>query len=132
MKKNLTLPHDIGLNQTQAHTLLILREQGAVPMQLLGRLSGIVKGSLTQVVDGLVESGFVERMRAPDDRRTVLVSITAHGLELTKRLDENLIEHTESIMSIFTEEQRRDIFKALEIIQNSLDRMEEREKDAAE
>ncbi len=132
MKKNLTLSDDISVNQTQAHTLLILREQGAVSMHVLGRLTGIVKGSLTQVVDALVEARLVERKRAADDRRTVLVSITAEGLSMTDRLDENLIEHTESILSVFSKEQRRKIISALKVIHDSLNLMEKREDNAAE
>ena len=132
MKRNLSPPRDITLNQTQAHTLLFLREKGALPMHTLGKLTGIIKGSLTQVVDVLVEDGLAERKRDPEDRRSVLVSITPDGLRLTERLDKNLIEHIQSILLPFDEKKTDELLTALHTLQSSLELIEKREKDARE
>ena len=131
IKHNLTVPHDIGLNQTQMRTLLLLREQGPVSMHVLGSLTGIVKGSLTQVVDGLVEEKLAERKRDPGDRRSVLVSITGDGRRVTERLDKNLIEHTEEILKGFNATQKQELISALRTIHRSLELIEKREKNAA-
>ena len=132
MKQNLALPKEIKLNQTQVHTLLILREHGPVSMHVLGRLTGIVKGSLTQVVDALVAENLVERKRDTDDRRSVVVLITPEGRRMTKRLDDNLIKHTKDILENFDESQTRELISALKIIHKSLDQIEKREDYAAE
>jgi DNA-binding MarR family transcriptional regulator len=46
---------------------------------------------ITRLVDRLEASGFVRRERTDQDRRLILVHITAAGLELLASLDEPII-----------------------------------------
>jgi DNA-binding MarR family transcriptional regulator len=83
-----------GLSEATYNILRILRGEAeggtlraGVPMQVIGdRLVARVP-DVTRLVDRLEISGLVQRLRTPDDRRVVLVSITTRGLGLLASLD---------------------------------------------
>ncbi|NKF21095.1 MarR family winged helix-turn-helix transcriptional regulator [Solimonas marina] len=56
--------------------------QSATPVSAgdLARKLSLTQGTVTIILDRLVTRGLVERRRAADDRRRVLVSLTAEGL----------------------------------------------------
>ena len=48
-------------------------------MTSVARALSVTTGTLTISVNGLVKKGFVERVRSEEDRRVVLISLTAKG-----------------------------------------------------
>ncbi|MFC5473835.1 MarR family winged helix-turn-helix transcriptional regulator [Paraherbaspirillum soli] len=68
--------------------LATLRRAGAPyrlsPNELLQSLM-ITSGTMTNRIDHLERAGLVERGHNPDDRRSVLISLTASGLELVEK-----------------------------------------------
>jgi DNA-binding MarR family transcriptional regulator len=59
-------------------------------------------GSLTRLIDQLVERGLVGRQRSETDRRVVTLSLTAHGSELVKELGPRVMEFWNGLLSGFT------------------------------
>jgi DNA-binding MarR family transcriptional regulator len=72
---------EMTLNRTQGRALLILYDKGETTMTVLHRVIGLEKGSLTTVIDQLIEKGLVERKRDAEDRRKVNISLTPMGRE---------------------------------------------------
>ena len=70
---------DMNLNQTMRRALLILYDKGETTMTELHHAIGLEKGSLTTVVDQLIEKTLVERKRDIGDRRKVNILLTALG-----------------------------------------------------
>jgi DNA-binding MarR family transcriptional regulator len=62
---------DLGSSDTQFLTLL--QVYGPLSPGRLAELSGLTSGTVTGVVDRLERAGFVERRRADNDRRGVVV-----------------------------------------------------------
>lgn len=54
-------------------------------MSTVAKILGITTGTLTISVNGLVNKGYVERVRSEEDRRVVLVSLTEKGVEAYDR-----------------------------------------------
>lgn len=48
----------------------------------ISRLLSIDGGAMTRLLDRMVKKGLIERRPAPDDKRKVLLSLTAYGREL--------------------------------------------------
>ena len=48
-------------------------------MSTVAKALGVTMGTLTISVNSLVKKGFVERSRSEEDRRVVLISLTAEG-----------------------------------------------------
>jgi DNA-binding MarR family transcriptional regulator len=89
-----------GLSEATYNTLRILRGEqrsggagaagvscNTIGERLLSRVPDV-----TRLVDRLERKGLAKRQRAKDDRRVVLISITAKGLELLEKLDRPLME----------------------------------------
>src|SRR6266702_7100808 len=65
----------LGINRTDGRCLDVL-EEGPVTATSLAAACGVSSNALTTVVDRLAARGLVQRIRDPDDRRRVLVSLT--------------------------------------------------------
>jgi DNA-binding MarR family transcriptional regulator len=68
-----------GLTESRAHLLWELGQRGPSTQQSLARALGVTPRNVTGLVDGLVQTGFVERRPHPSDRRATLVTFTERG-----------------------------------------------------
>jgi len=76
--------HD--LNRSEVMALLHIHSRQKITM---GKLCGdmdLKSGSLTTVIDNLVEKGYVKRDYDPRDRRKVIVTVTGKGTEIAQKL----------------------------------------------
>lgn len=70
----------IGLSLSKLNVLAILLEAGEpIPLSRLATRLACVKSNVTQLVDRLESEGLVARVDDPNDRRSVLASITELG-----------------------------------------------------
>ena len=83
-----------GLTHQQYNVLRILRggEARGLPCQVIGERMVYRSADVTRLVDRLEAAGWVERARIADDRRVVLVKLTARGRELLAALDKPVLE----------------------------------------
>jgi DNA-binding MarR family transcriptional regulator len=75
---------DLGPSQTTA--LATIERHGPLAPSELASVEGIQRPTVTRIVARLAEAGLVERTADPEDGRGALVSITAEGSALLKRL----------------------------------------------
>jgi DNA-binding MarR family transcriptional regulator len=75
-----------SVTPVQRGILMALAEDGPLAMGELARRLAINPSSATDVVDRLVEHGWVERLPSPADRRTVSVQLTPSAAELAARV----------------------------------------------
>ena len=61
----------------------------------LAQLAGMTKQSVGELVDDLVDLGYVERIPDPEDRRAKLICLTERGIE-AQRVGFGLLEDIES------------------------------------
>ncbi len=82
-----------GLNHANFDVLATLRRSGKPyrlsPGELLERTM-VTSGTMTNRIDQLVKAGYVERIRNPDDGRSVLIALTDVGFEL---IDSAVTDH---------------------------------------
>jgi DNA-binding MarR family transcriptional regulator len=103
------LKRTAGISPSQYNILRILR--GARPKAV--KISDISDRMITRdpdvtrLVDRLIRQGLVRRERDTDDRRVVLVEVTAAGLALLSRLDGPAGEYTDSAMAGLKPQQLR-------------------------
>jgi DNA-binding MarR family transcriptional regulator len=109
---------EVGLSEPQFNVLRILRGAGEpLPTSEVGRRMITRVPDITRLVDRLEKMGLVSRHRAPEgDRRVVLVSISAKGMEVIAPLDDVLEQHTEKMLSALSSEERAQLVELLERI----------------
>lgn len=68
-----------GISMTHLHVMWRLEESGELPMSRLADYLDVALSNATGLVDRMEERGLVVRSRVSDDRRVVLVRLTATG-----------------------------------------------------
>lgn len=75
-----------GVTMTQASVLMLLVHEGRKTMSEVAAALGVSKSAATQLLDSLIEKGFVERVQDDEDRRVAYVSVSRKGLQHFKRV----------------------------------------------
>ena len=70
---------DKNVNKTQLRAWTFINNYGAIDMTELCNMLNIEKGSLTTMIDDLVEKGYVERVNDKKDRRRYIIVMTEAG-----------------------------------------------------
>jgi DNA-binding MarR family transcriptional regulator len=79
---------DADATESQMSVVSLLWKNGPQTLRSLAELDRVTPPSMNRTVGALAELGFVTRSSSPDDRRKVVIELTAHGAELaseTKR-----------------------------------------------
>ena len=79
---------DTPLTGAQLFTLRTLRKRGALTMSALADALGVSQPSANGMIERLVETGLVARVRDDEDRRIVRVRLTPEGIERLARGEE--------------------------------------------
>jgi len=87
-----------NLTVSQFGVLEALLHLGSLNQKALGKKLLKSGGNITLVVDNLEKSGWVERQRNPEDRRSMLVHLTPEGEDL---ISSYFPRHLENIMEEF-------------------------------
>jgi DNA-binding MarR family transcriptional regulator len=104
-----------GLSDPQYNVLRILRgagEEGLPCGEISNRMLTHLP-DITRLVDRLENAGFVTRERPREDRRVILIRITARGLKLLGRLDEPVAGLHKGQFSGLTRKELQDLSRLL-------------------
>lgn len=100
----LRLPGDMGktVDPTASVALAALSRTDDCRPSYLGDVLGITSGGVTRLVDRLEAAGLVERSYAPlaDDRRSVVVSLTARGHEYLDTVLANVTGYLDTFYAV--------------------------------
>jgi DNA-binding MarR family transcriptional regulator len=91
--EKLTIGH--GVSSGQWRFLRVLWEEDGITQRELSDRTGTTEATTVRAVAGLLESGFITRRRVADDRRKMLITLTAKGRRLETRLLPMVIEVNE-------------------------------------
>jgi DNA-binding MarR family transcriptional regulator len=72
----------LGINRTDARVLDVLERSGRMAAGAIAEQSGLTTGAVTTLLDRLERAGYVRRIRDQQDRRRVLVEMTAKARKL--------------------------------------------------
>lgn len=107
-----------NLSVAQLSTLhLIDINTESVALNELAQARGCVKSNMTQLIDRMVANELVERKRSEEDRRKVLVDMTAKGKRTYEKGMECLKTTENNILSHFSEQQKQQLARLLQKIQ---------------
>jgi DNA-binding MarR family transcriptional regulator len=103
---------DYALLHQVAHVLTT--QQEPISMGELSRALDVPLSSATRIVDWLEESGFVERLPDPIDRRVVRVSLTQEGRSIYQLAEAMARKRIEGWLERFSPDERRSLIMLLE------------------
>ena len=70
-----------AISLTHARAMRALADQGPLTIAQLATATETTNAAATQLVNGLVRAGYVTRERSANDKRSVVVALTAAGLQ---------------------------------------------------
>lgn len=98
---------DSGLNCRDLEVLGALRRSGCgLPAGQLARAAMLTSGGMTGQADRLANAGLIVRRPDPDDRRTVLVSLTPEGRGAAENALTAYLAAGERALSVLSEEEK--------------------------
>ena len=109
---------------SQANTLLFFKCSSPVTFAQLTAHLGVTKAAVSQLVDRLVEQGFVERQEDPRDRRSVLLSLSSNGLQLVADANRTRQAWMANYSELFTSEESARLKPALTLLLDKLSLLE--------
>jgi DNA-binding MarR family transcriptional regulator len=112
-------PLDIAL----ADALSLICQQGPLRMGELAEAMHITPASTTRAVGCLVEKGLVERVRAEDDQRSIVVTPTMAGRERYGEISSRVQQGLSVILSEFSPEEQIQLAEYLERFVQAVDKL---------
>jgi DNA-binding MarR family transcriptional regulator len=105
-----------GLSMPQFGLLMQMHYKGACGMSQVSERFEITPAAASQLVDKLVQSGFVQRVEDPHDRRAKLLNLTDKGRELIQQGIEERYRWVDELSAKLSAEERTQISDALNIM----------------
>lgn len=114
--------NQFGLTSGRFHLLMILKvEPGkSLSPSELAKRTGVTRATMTQFIDALEKSEFVERASDPRDRRGMLVKLTQNGINKLNQIMPHYLERLSNFCSPLTTEERSQFHNLMEKIQTRL------------
>ncbi len=113
---------DLTLAQMDVLSTLARAEHASLSCSEIAERTLITKGGITGILDRLEARGLVKRIPSPEDRRSVLIRLSAKGVELFRKLYPELMRANRSVLeNAFRPEQIKELSKLLEILIQSLE-----------
>jgi DNA-binding MarR family transcriptional regulator len=114
-----------GLSMPQFSILMQLHHKGACGMSDISERFEITPAAASQLVDKLVQSGFVQREEDPSDRRAKLLNLTEKGGELIQQGHVERYRWVDELGRKLTVEERAQVSEALDLMTRAAQELED-------
>lgn len=88
---------DDGLSQGEAHILALLATSAPATIAELHRGLAHKRSTLTSILDRLADRGFITREVGADDRRTFVITPSAKGRQVARRVHRHLADLEDAV-----------------------------------
>ncbi len=116
----------VGLSMSQFNILMQLHHKGACGISDISERFDITSAAASQLVDKLVQSGFVERTEDPSDRRAKTLKLTSNGVKLVSEGINERHRWMDELAKKLSAEEQGKIAEALDILTEAAQRLEEK------
>jgi DNA-binding MarR family transcriptional regulator len=113
-----------GLSMPQFSILMQLHHKGPCGMSEVSERFDISAAAASQLVEKLVQAGYLERTEDPSDRRAKLLTLSAKGKELIQQGTEERYRWMDDLTSQLSIEEQAKVVKALNILTKAAQSLE--------
>lgn len=120
-----SMVHDgMDLTYNQYKMLLTIYDKGSCPLNLLAKELQIAMSSASEMVDRLVNLGFVYRTVDEENRRQVVIYTTEQGEELIRELRRGIVDNYRKLLERLPERDRERLVQSFEALAEILGKLE--------
>ena len=116
-----------GLSMPQFSILMQLHYKGACGMSAISERFDVSAAAASQLVDKLVQAGYIERTEDPSDRRARLLKLSTNGAKLVENGIQDRYRWMDELTSRLSAAQQVKISEALTLLTEAARQMEQRE-----
>ena len=113
-----------GLSMPQISILMQLHHKGPCGMSEVSQRFDISAAAASQLVEKLVQAGYLERTEDPVDRRAKLLNLSAKGEQLIQQGTEERYRWMDDITSKLSAEEQAKVVDALDILTKAAQSLE--------
>jgi DNA-binding MarR family transcriptional regulator len=121
MARRLRQEAGVDLGPSQVAALATVERHGPLSPSELAAVERIKRPTATRIVRHLEEAGLVERVKDPEDGRASILTATAEGRALLRRLRERKTAYLASRLDKVSAEDRRSLERAAELLEGMLE-----------
>ena len=104
-----------GVNTSQCFLLVEIGRKPGICAKELAEILKVDKSSVSRSVEELVQKGYVNREPSREDRRSVVLSLTASGRERFDRIEHDMDMKFGKVMAGIEKEKQEQVLEALRI-----------------
>lgn len=108
------------LTSSQMKLLFLLMQKERTPMSEAAAALHVSKPQLTNIADGLVRGGLVERYYEPDDRRKISLSATERAHQYLEETRVQALSYHEHRLAALTPGEKQRLYEAVLDVRNLL------------
>jgi len=113
-----------GLSMPQFSVMMQLHHRGNCAVGDISERFDITNAAASQLVDKLVQGGFIKREEDPQDRRAKMLNLTDKGRDLIQRGIEERYRWVDELAGKLTTEERAKVTEALNIMTQAAKELE--------
>jgi DNA-binding MarR family transcriptional regulator len=113
-----------GLSMPQFSILMQLHHKGSCGMSEVSERFDITAAAASQLVEKLVQAGYLERTEDPSDRRAKLLTLSAKGEELIQQGTKERYRWMDDLASTLSAEDQKKVSEALILLTTAAKEME--------
>lgn len=110
-----TTPCGAPMSTAEAHAITILRSEG-LNQGVLGERIGLGKSSMSRLVDGLEQRGWVHRVTDPNDGRARILELTDKGREIATDVVQRRAQRLFTLLEHVPASRRQSVINALRLL----------------
>lgn len=97
--------HACTITPSQWTVLRTVMEWNRIGIKDIAQKLGISSSAATQLVDSLVQNGYLDRKQNPDDRRSLCIEISAKAKKQIHLLKKNRLQHLAEVFSVLSDKE---------------------------
>ncbi len=113
-----------GLSMPQFSILMQLHHKGPCGLSAISERFDVTAAAASQLVDKLVQAGYLARAEDPADRRAKLLTLSAKGEALIQQGTEERYRWMDDLAGTLSAEEREKVSEALILLTNAVEKME--------
>ena len=107
-----------GLNPTQYAIIDILGHKGAMKISEIYNHMLIKSGNKTMILDSIEKKGLIKRVYSKNDRREIIIELTAAGQKFFDQNYKPYSEFVEKTFSVLTQNEQKELIVLLDKLSN--------------
>ena len=105
-----------GITLAQCHVLLEIESKEKETLTELANNLGLDKSTISRTVDGLVNTGLINRTIPAENRRTSILQLTPAGIDVCHSINGNNDKYIEETLSVLSEKETEELIRLFERI----------------